>query len=93
MSTFELIQFMLLFAVSIIFTTIALQRETFISHLISAILWIGTAVANYVLGTSFLQIALSYVFLGLGLIFTLAALKALGDSYSESKAERWQLTL
>lgn len=93
MTTFELIQFMLLFAVSIIFTTIALQRETFISHLISAMLWFGTAVTNWVLGTSILQIALSYVFLGLGLIFMLASLKALGDAYSDAKADRWRVGL
>lgn len=93
MSELLLLQFLLLFGLSIIFTSISITRQTFISFLLSAILWFITGIANYTLTISVLTMALSYMCLALGFIFTLASLKVLGESITEHKESGWKVTL
>ena len=88
-----LLQYLLLFGLSIIFTSISITRQTFGTLLLSGIMWFICGAANYMLDLSTLTMALSYTCLGLGLIFTLVALGVLAQTAMEQRDERWGVEL
>jgi len=89
----SIIQFGLVWAMALVFTSISLQRDTLITYLLAAIFWFITGAANYMLSISTLTMALSYMCLALGFVFTLASLKVLGESMTEHKESGWKVTL
>ena len=94
MNDISLIQFFFLFGLSIVFSTISLQRQTMISFLLAGILWITTGLTNFILNpTEMLSTALSYILVMLGVIFLLASIKVLGDAMMERKEQRWSVSL
>jgi len=93
MNEITLIQFMFLFGVTIVFSMVSLNRQTMVSFLLASILWFTSALANFMLNPAeTLSMTISYIFVALGIIFMLASLKALGESVSERKAERFKVT-
>jgi len=94
MSELSLIQFLILFALSLTFTVLSIDRETMITFLLAGILWIATGLINYTLNPlGQLSMILSYVCIGLGAIFFFATLKALVDATTEKKQERFRVGL
>jgi len=94
MNDISLIQFFFLFGLSIVFSTISLQRQTMISFLLAGILWITTGLTNFILNpTEMLSTALTYILVMLGIIFLLASIKVLGDAMMERKEQRWSVSL
>jgi len=88
-----LLQYLLLFGLGIIFTSISITRQTFITFLLSGIIWFVCGMANYMLDLSLLTMALSYTCLALGLIFTLAALGVLAQTAMDQRDDRWGVGL
>ena len=94
MNDISLIQFFFLFGLSIVFSTISLNRQTMISFLLAGILWITTGLTNFILNpTEMLSTALTYILVMLGIIFLLASIKVLGDAMMERKEQRWSVSL
>ena len=94
MNDISLIQFFFLFGLSIVFSTISLNRQTMISFLLAGILWITTGLTNFILNpTGMLSTALTYILVMLGIIFLLASIKVLGDAMMERKEQRWSVSL
>jgi len=86
MEQFVLLQFAFLFGLSLIFSVISLARETMISFLVAGICWLATGLVNFILDpTTTLSVALSYLFIALGVIFMAASFKAIGESVMERK--------
>ena len=92
MEQFVLLQFAFLFGLSLIFSVISLARETMISFLVAGICWLATGLVNFILDpTTTLSVALSYLFIALGVIFMAASFKAIGESVMERKARKVEL--
>jgi len=94
MDDFTLIQFVFLFGLSIVFSTISLNRQTMISFLLAGILWITTGLTNFMTNpTENVSMALSYILVALGIIFMLASLKVLGEAIMDRKQARFKVDL
>ena len=94
MNDLSLIQFVFLFGLSIVFSTISLNRQTMMSLLLAGILWITTGLTNFMMNpTESVSMALSYISVALGVIFMLASFKVLGDAIMEKKQARFEVGL
>jgi hypothetical protein len=75
------IQYILLFGITIVITIVGLSRDSITFHLLAAISWFATALGHLMIGetTSPLTWALGFLYVGIGLTFTLSTLdKTLG---------------
>jgi len=93
MDTFTLIQYVFLFGLSIVFSTVSLNRQTMMTFLLAGISWVAMGLTNFTFSTNPLSTALSYIFVALGLIFFLASIQVLGEAVMDKNEERWKVGL
>jgi hypothetical protein len=67
-------QYVLLICITIIFSVLALERNSITFHLLAAFTWFITALGHLAIGTleSPLTSTLAFLYLGIGLIFTVS---------------------
>lgn len=92
MTDLELIQFMLLFCVALMFTAFGVSRKGALSYLLAGIAWIASGLVNFTFNpVGALPAAVSYIFVAVGVIFLVATFVTIGDALLEQKHEkRWR---
>ena len=94
MTELELIQLLLLFCMGIVFTSFGINRDTAVTYLLAGIIWVATGLVNFTFNpVGGLPVALSYIFIALGVICFLAAFKVIGESVLDQRAERFKVGL
>jgi len=88
-----LLQYLILFGISIFFTGISITRQTFITLLIAGLTWFFAGAANFMLTISGLTTTISYTCMAIGFIFVSAAVYVLFESAQNAKNARWQVGL
>jgi len=83
-----IIEFFILYGITIFFTAFCLQRKNLLMMLLSGICWISCGYVNFYLGSSAVFVALSYIFMVVGAMFIFAFILELGESLSERKVRR-----
>jgi len=86
-------QYMIMMAISLLFTVLAIAyRENYVLRLISGLCWLTSSAAHFAVGdkTSPLTSALSYLFLGFGIIIVSNTLIEVSKM---KKQKRWSTEL
>ena len=83
-----IIEFFILYGITIFFTAFCLQRKSLPMMFLSGICWISCGYVNFYLGSSAVFVALSYIFMVVGAMFIFAFILELGETVSERKERR-----
>jgi hypothetical protein len=70
------IQYVFLIGITLLFSILAVNRDSITFHALAAFTWFATSLGHMMIGqqTSPLTIALAFLYLGIGLIFTISTL-------------------
>ncbi len=89
-ATLTLVQYALLFVLSIVFMVLALERKTLLTNLISSIFWCALALANFMIGYTIIGAALSWIFGIVCFVMMGNFILQMYNSYIESAKARYQ---
>jgi len=92
MTDIELMSYLLVFALSVIFSTFAVDRKSFTFSFLSMACWFTFATVHLYLAYASTLIVLAYLFMFLGLVFMVHGFARVFSSIAERKEEReWEL--
>ena len=83
------IQYILLLGITIVISIVALNRESITFHLLAAVAWFAATLGHVMIGetTSPLTWALAFLYLAIGLTFTLTTLQGTLDYLRDKKGK------
>lgn len=92
MQNIELIVYLLVFAISIIWTSFAVNRKSATFSILSTFTWFILAVMNIALTYSTMFYSVSFLFFGFGVFFLVYGIALLIQSLNIGKGEKnWEL--
>jgi hypothetical protein len=83
-------QFAIMFAVTIVFSVIALERKTVVSQGLAMLLWVSFAIMNFILGSSVIGVATSWLLGLIGFVFAGTFIMSMYESYMDTKHSRFE---
>lgn len=90
-TTFEMLQWIILYGTAIVFSCIALDRETMLSSIFSAFLWLISAIFTFILSPTLIGITLGWVFGSISFIFCGVFIFRLLSEYFDGKHKRYEV--
>jgi hypothetical protein len=87
---FELIQWLVLYATALFFSSLAVTRETLLTGLTASLLWIVVALFNFILAPTMLGVALSWILGLLGFLFAGVFMFRLLTQFYDTKYKRFE---
>lgn len=84
------LQFAVVFATTIVFSIIALERKSVVSNGLAMLLWVAFAFMNFMIGYTLIGSAISFILGLIGFIFAGNFVIALYNNYTDSKQSRFE---
>lgn len=92
MADIEMVSYILVFALALIFSMTTIERKNFIFSFLSMLMWFTFADCHLLLAYTSNLIVLAYMFMALGLIFMIYGFALLFSSFLEKrKSKDWEL--
>lgn len=85
------LQYAGMFALSIVFSLLALDRKTLLSNLLASLLWLVLALANFIIGYTVIGSAFSWILGIVCFIFMGGFIMSLLEGIVEKKQQRFEL--
>lgn len=92
MTDIDLISYLLVFALSIIFSGFAVERKSSVFSFLSMISWFMLAICHVGVATSSSFISLAYMFVGIGFFFFIFGFALVLSAFQDKKrAQEWEI--
>ena len=84
------LQFAIVFATTIVFSIIALERKSVVSNGLAMLLWVAFAIMNFMISYTIIGSGLSFILGLIGFIFAGNFIIALYNNYADTKHSRFE---
>jgi hypothetical protein len=85
----ELTQFIVMFIATLAFSIIALNRQSIVSNGLASLMWVVFAIMNFIIGSSIIGVALSWVLGLLGFMFAGVFITHIISGWADAKHTRF----